>query len=158
MMVDSERRILDEVARHDLYAFVWRAFEALHPGEAFIPAWHVEAICWRLQQVAEGRIRRLLITVPPRHLKSICTSVAFVAWLLGRDPALEVLVASYGQDLANKHALNFRTVVEAPLCRRLFPGLRPHPRRNTGSEFMTTAMGCRKAVSLGGAVTGHGAV
>src|SRR5262249_25960368 len=118
---------------------------------------HVEAICWHLQQVAEGRIRRLLITMPPRYLKSVCTSVGFAAWMLGRDPALKIMVASYGQDLAAKHARDFRTVIEAPWCRRLFPHLRPHPKRNTESEFVTTAMGVRKAVSLGGAVTGHGA-
>jgi hypothetical protein len=75
----------------------------------------------------------------------------------GRDPALKIMVASYGQNLAAKHARDFRTVVEAPWFRRVFPRLRPHPKRNTESEFMTTAMGVRKAVSLGGAVTGHGA-
>ena len=77
--------------------------------------------------------------------------------MLGRNPALKILVASYGQDLAAKHARDFRTVVEAPWCQQVFPDLRPHPQRNTESEFMTTARGLRKAVSLGGAVTGHGA-
>ena len=110
------------------------AFETLHPGDPFIPTWHIEAICWHLQQVAEGRIKRLLITVPPRHLKSICTSVGFAAWMLGRDPSLKIMVASYGQDLAAKHARDFRTVIEAAWCRRVFPRLQPHPKRNTESE------------------------
>jgi predicted phage terminase large subunit-like protein len=152
-----EYEVLAELLRSDLYSFVWKAFETLHPGESFIAAKHVEAICWHLQQVAEGRIRRLLITVPPRHLKSICTSVGFAAWMLGRNPALKLLVASYGHDLAAKHARDFRTVVEAPWCKQVFPRLLAHPQRNTESEFMTTARGLRKAVSLGGAVTGHGA-
>jgi hypothetical protein len=152
-----EYEVLAELLRSDLYSFVWKAFETLHPGESFIAAKHVEAICWHLQQVAEGRIRRLLITVPPRHLKSICTSVGFAAWMLGRNPALKLLVASYGHDLAAKHARDFRTVVEAPWCKQVFPRLLAHPQRNTESEFMTTARGLHKAVSLGGAVTGHGA-
>ena len=158
-MSDEELQyeVLTELLRDDLYSFVWKAFETLHPGEPFIPAKHVEAICWHLQQVAEGRVRRLLITVPPRHLKSICTSVGFAAWMLGRNPALKILVASYGQDLAARHARDFRTVVEAPWCQQVFPCLRPHPKRNTESELMTTDRGLRKAVSLGGAVTGHGA-
>ena len=117
------RAVLDARLREHLYSFVRKAFETLHPGKSFIPAGHVEAICWHLQQVAEGRIRRLLITVPPRHLKSICTSVGFAAWMLGRDPALKILVASYGQDLAARHARDFRTVIEAPWCQRLFPKL-----------------------------------
>jgi hypothetical protein len=77
--------VLAELLRNDLYSFVCKAFETSHPREPFVPAKHVEAICWHLQQMAEGRIRRLLITVPPRHLKSICTSVGFAAWMLGRN-------------------------------------------------------------------------
>ncbi len=149
------RAVLDDLLREHLYPFVRKAFETLHPDEPFIPAKHVEAMCWQLQQVAEGRIRRLLITVPPRYLKSICTSVGFAAWMLGRNPALKLLVASYGQDLASRHARDFRKVIEAPWCQQLFPRLRPL--RNTESEFETTARGLRKAVSRGGAVTGHGA-
>jgi predicted phage terminase large subunit-like protein len=151
------RDVLDDLLREHLYSFVRRAFETLHHNQSFIPTGHVEAICWHLQRVAEGRIRRLLITMPPRYLKTICTSVGFAAWMLGRDPTLKIMVASYGHDLAAKHARDFRTVVEAPWFRRVFPRLRPNPKRNTESEFMTTAMGVRKAVSLGGAVTGHGA-
>jgi predicted phage terminase large subunit-like protein len=79
--------VLEELLGQHLYSFVWRAFETLHHNQSFIPAGHVEAICWHLQQVAEDRIRRLLITMPPRYLKSICTSVGFAAWMLGRDPA-----------------------------------------------------------------------
>jgi hypothetical protein len=63
----------------NLYFFVWKAFGTLHPGQAFIPARHVEAMCYALQRVAESHCRRLLITVPPRHLKSICTAVGLVA-------------------------------------------------------------------------------
>jgi predicted phage terminase large subunit-like protein len=155
-MID-DRKINDAVLREHLYYFVWRSFGTLHPGQAFVPAWHVETMCWHLQQVAEGRIRRLLITVPPRHLKSICTSVAFVGWLLGRDPGMKVHVASYGQDLAAQHARDFRTLIEAPWYRRLFPGMQIHPRRNTELELLTTRQGGRKAVSPGGSVTGFGA-
>ena len=66
-------------------------------------------------------------------------------------------MASYGADLASKHARDFRTVVEADWCRRLFPRLRIDPRVNREAETSTTAKGGRKAVSLGGPVTGFGA-
>lgn len=148
--------VLKALWRSDFYYFVWKAFGILHPGQTFVPAPHVEAMCWQLQQVAEGRTRRLLITVPPRHLKSVCASVCSVAWMLGRDPALKVLVASYGQDLAAKHARDFRTLIDSPWYQRSFPRLRIHPKRNTEAEIMTTKGGSRKAVSLGGPVTGFG--
>ena len=98
----------------------------------------------------------MLITVPPRHLKSICTSVCFPAWLLGRNPTLKVMVASYGQDLAAKHSRDFRMLIEAPWYRRLFPAMAVHPKRNTEAELLTTQLGGRKSVSLGGSVTGFG--
>jgi predicted phage terminase large subunit-like protein len=151
------REVVKLGLQKNLYFFVWKAFGTLHPGQAFIPAWHVEAMCYALQRVAEGHCRRLLITVPPRHLKSICTAVGLVAWLLGQDPSQRILVASYGAELATKHARDFRTVVEADWYRRLFPGMRIDPKVNREAETMTTAKGSRKAVSLGGAVTGFGA-
>lgn len=153
----TERAALELGLRTNLYVFVWKAFLTLHPGQAFIPNWHVEAMCYALQQVADGHCRRLLITVPPRHLKSICAAVGLVAWLLGRDPRQRILVASYGADLATKHARDFRTVVEADWYRRLFPRLLIDPKVNREAETSTTAKGGRKAVSLGGPVTGFGA-
>ena len=154
MNVDEQR--LNVLLREHFYFFVWKAFVTLHPGRSFIPAWHVEAMCRQLEKVYDEENRRLLITVPPRHLKSICTAVAFVAWAMGHDPSLRVLVASYGQDLAGRHARDFRTVIESPWYRRLFPATRINPRRNTAAEIETTSNGFRKALSLGGAVTGFG--
>jgi hypothetical protein len=54
--------------------------------------------------VREGKIRRLIITLPPRHLKSLLASIAFPAWCLGHDPSAQILYVSYAQDLADKHA------------------------------------------------------
>ena len=155
--MSEHHAMLRALLRTNFYAFVEKAFATLHPGQRFIPGWHVEAMCWQLQQVAEGGVQRLLITVPPRHLKSICASVALPAWVLGRDPSLKIMVASYGQDLAANHSRGFRTLIEAPWYRRLYPKMQVHPKRNTEAELMTTRMGGRKAVSLGGPVTGFGA-
>jgi hypothetical protein len=123
---------------------------------------HSELATWRrcvapCNASLTGICRHLLITVPPRHLKWICAAVGLVAWLLGRDPRQRILVASYGADLATKHARDFRTVVEADWYRRLFPRLLIDPKVNRESETLTTAKGGRKAVSFGGPVTGFGA-
>lgn len=141
------------------HAFLWKVFETLHAGgrDRFVTSWHIEAMCHALEEVRAGRTRRLVITVPPRHLKSITTAVAFVAFVMGHDPGAKFLVASYGLDLARKHAEDFRTVVETPWYKGLFPKMRIAPRGNRTDEIRTTAGGQRKAVSIGGAVTGHGA-
>ncbi|WP_336490496.1 phage terminase large subunit [Methylobacterium nigriterrae] len=147
----------DAILRQHLYFFIWKAFAALHPGQDFTPAWHVRAIAHALERVARGECQRLLITVPPRHLKSICTAVALPAWLLGRDPALKIMVASYGGELATKHARDFRAVLSEEWYKALFPSTRLAVGGNREDEQLTTARGGRKAISLGGAATGFGA-
>lgn len=142
--------------RH-LLPFVWRAFEILHPGQPFVCSWHVQAICHALEKVARGETKRLIVTVPPRHGKSICAAVALPAWMLGQSPSLKVMVASYGGDLAAKHARDFRTVLTDPWYGRLFPQTRLEAGGNRVDEQITTQQGGRKAVSLAGAATGFGA-
>lgn len=149
--------VSEAIQRTHLFPFSWKAFELLHPGTDFVPSWHVEAICHALEQVASGATRRLVITVPPRHGKSICAAVALPAWMLGHDPSLKIMVASYGGDLAAKHARDFRAVFTSPWYQHLFPHARLAEGGNRADEQITTGNGGRKAVSLGGAVTGFGA-
>ncbi|MGO4441276.1 phage terminase large subunit [Rhizobium sp. RAF56] len=145
-----------DVARTNFLAFVAGIFDVLHRsrGIRFLNNWHVEAMCHQLERVANGENRRLLITVPPRHLKTICTSVGLTAWTLGHRPASKVILASYGKDLAAHNLANLRRVMESPFYRRLFPETRIEVR---GAVITTTAGGSVKATSVGGPVTGHGA-
>jgi predicted phage terminase large subunit-like protein len=135
-----------------------KVFETLHPGQPPLSdAWYLRAICFGLMQVWEGKEHRLVILVPPRHLKSITVSVAYSAWLLGKDATQKIMVATYGEDLSREHATHARTIVESDWYRRLFPKTRIAARNNRKMEFHTTAGGCRRAVSVDGAITGLGA-
>src|ERR1700738_2688279 len=80
------------------------------PQTPFIAGPHIELMASKLEACRQGKIRRLAIVVPPRHLKSHGASIAFVAWCLGHNPALHLICASYGQDLADKLARDCRTV------------------------------------------------
>ena len=86
---------LDAVLRSDLTIFVRKVFATVSPNDTFKPNWHIEAITHELMRCHARENRRLLITQPPRSLKSICSSVAFVAWALGHDPTLRFLCVSY---------------------------------------------------------------
>ncbi len=138
--------------RKDLASFIHKTFLTVSPTREYQLNWHIEAMSWHLEQCLKGNIKRLIITVPPRHLKSICASVAFPAWALGHDPSLRIIAASYSADPARKHALDCRAVLQAPWYRRVFPGTRLHPDKNTELEVMTTARGFRYATSIGGSV------
>jgi len=147
---------LRNLQRINLYAFVRLVYGILNPGRPFAPAPHVEAMCFALQKAALEDRGRLINTMPPRYLKSI-VGVALCAWLLGRDPAFRILVASYGADLAGKHSRSFRAVIRHPVFREIFPAFAVNPSRDTILEVETTMGGSRKAISVGGAVTGFGA-
>ena len=99
------------------------AFCVLNPQSEYMPNWHIEMIAAALEDCRLGQIRRLIINVPPRSLKSHCASVAFPALLLGHNPSAQVLCVSYAQDLADKHALDTRN----PDGQSYLSGVIPHP-------------------------------
>src|SRR6266704_3006436 len=148
-------RALAALLRKDLRYFIQKVFGTVSPGERYMHNWHIDAIVHRLMLVHSGRNRRLLINQPPRSLKSICVSVAYVAWLLGHDPSRRVIVASYSQDFAAELHRQFRMVVNSDWYQTLFPAARWS--KETGLDLVTTMGGGRYATSVGGTLTGRGA-
>lgn len=143
--------------RRDLFAFTERSFSELNPTTTFLPNWHIEVVTSALEACRRGQIKRLIINQPPRSLKSHCASVAFPAFLLGHDPTAQIICASYAQDLANKHALDCRTILSSPWYQSVFTRTRLSPDRQAVQEFMTTQFGFRLSTSVGGVLTGRGA-
>lgn len=156
MAATTDQATFDAILRGDLASFVGKTFETVVPSKQYISNWHIEAIAWHLQQCAARKIKRLIITLPPRSLKSICTSVAYPAWLLGHDPGARIVCASYAAELSNKHANDCRAVIGSSWYRRVFPNTRIHPGKNTELEIMTTRRGMRLSTSVGGTLTGRG--
>jgi predicted phage terminase large subunit-like protein len=152
----GEARLLEALLRQKLGAFAERSFNELMPAMRFCHNWHLEALAYHLEEVAAGRCRRLLITLPPRSLKSLYASIAFPAWLLGRDPHRRIVCVSYAADLAVAHANSFRSLVNAPWYRALFPGMRIDPRKDTETEVRTSVGGYRLTTTVGGSLTGRG--
>jgi predicted phage terminase large subunit-like protein len=146
---------VDELLRRNLVDFVRRSFETVVPGESLRLNWHIPAMAHVLEQVRWRKIKRLIITIPPRHLKSITTSVAFPAFLLGHDPSSKIVCVSYSTDLAIKHARDCKAVMISRWYRRIFPGMRISE-KNTELETVTTMRGYRLATSPGATLTGLG--
>jgi predicted phage terminase large subunit-like protein len=143
--------------RTDFVMFVQKSFRELNPETAYLHNWHIEVIAEALEQCRMGKLRRLVINVPPRSLKSHMTSVSFVAWLLGHNPAAQVICASYAQDLADRLAAECRSVVASEWYQSLFQATRLAMRKPAVNDFMTTERGFRLATSVGGVLTGRGA-
>ncbi|MET0181625.1 MAG: phage terminase large subunit [Caulobacterales bacterium] len=154
----KDLRTLQAVLRSDLLAFTQKAFQIAAPGGEFTHNWHLEAMAYKLEQCRQKKIKRLLITLPPRSLKSITGSVAFPAFLLGKDPSARIICASYSQDLAARHSRDTKNVMNAPFYRDIFPNTQIGiaPAKSAESEFWTTKGGFRLATSVGGVLTGLG--
>ncbi len=90
-MNEFNRHDLEAVLRNDLASFIQRSFQTIVPAAEYQDNWHIDAIAWHLQQCLDGQIKRLIITLPPRNLKSICASVAFPAFVLGHDPTRRII-------------------------------------------------------------------
>ena len=71
-------RLLEAILRTDLRSFIPKVFATVSPGEPYRHNWHIETIAYQLERVFLGETTRLLINQPPRSLKSICVSVAYV--------------------------------------------------------------------------------
>jgi predicted phage terminase large subunit-like protein len=150
----SPEQIFRAILATDFRAFVDYVFGLLRPGIPFKPNWHIDAMAHKISQVAFGELKRLIIAVPPRHLKSIIASVALPAWYLGHNPSERVVCVSYSAELAKTHANDFRRVVSDPIYQAVFPKMVLV--RETDSEIQTTLRGRRYATSIQGTLTGRG--
>lgn len=152
----SLRRISDDLCRRDFRAFAQRAFSVLEPG-LLEPAAHIHIICRLLERIYLGEVRRGLVCIPPRYLKTYLISIAFTAWMLGRNPKARIICASYGAQLAEKFSADTLKLMRSPWYRRIFPNTHLDPKKQSHTEIGTTAGGYRFATSVGATLTGRGA-
>lgn len=143
--------------RVDFLAFSQKAFQTLNPNEFFKPNWHHEAIVYQLERCLSGKCKRLLITLPPRSLKSHFVSICLPAFLMGHNPSAKIIAASYAQSLAEDFSGKTRTLMQADWYREVFPDTHLSPTKHSVGEFATTNMGFRLATSVNGTLTGRGA-
>ena len=146
---------VDELARNDFAFFVMRAFEELH-DEPYHHNWHIEAIAHWLMKAVEGDVRRLIIAMPPRSLKSFMASVCLPAWILGHQPGEKIVCASYAQKLSEEFAFETRRLMQSVWYRSLFPATHLDPKKSNLEVLATTRGGRRRATSVGGSLTGLG--
>jgi predicted phage terminase large subunit-like protein len=150
------KKLLDAILRQDFNSFINKVFNTINPKIEYQANWHIELISEYLQAVQNGDIKRLIINIPPRSLKSICIGVAWPAWILGHNPSKRIMSASYSQILSIKHSLDCRFIISSNWYKSIFPKTILSNQHNQKSKFLTTVNGFRFATSVGGSVTGEG--
>jgi len=151
-------KVLLQAIAEDFLLFCEKCFQTLHPGVEFHRAEYQKAIAWELKRCEQGADQNLLVVnIAPRHLKSEMISVFFSAWILGHDPTATIISISYGADLVVKLSNNVRTIMNTQWYKDTFPQTRISPKKNTETDFETTAGGRRYATTVNSELTGHGA-
>lgn len=154
--VEDPVAVFREMMRHDFRVFLHKAFPAIRGGDAISWNWHLDAIAHELGCIERGENNRLLVTMPPRNLKSIAISVAWVAWMLGRDPRRNFVCISYSNELSGKLARDCLSIMQSGWYRELFPRTILSAKRSASGDFETTLGGGRLATSITGTLTGRG--
>lgn len=151
---DLYRRLLEM----DFGGFVRAAWPILEPACEFLDNWHIDLIAEYLTLVQRREIRRLIINVPPRHMKSLLCTVFFPCWVWTQSPGARFICSSYAETLSIKHSLDRREVLSSDWYQELW-GDRVSftDDQNAKSEYRNTARGVMIATSTGGSVTGKGA-
>lgn len=142
--------------RSDFRSLIRKAFRCAFPSRPFQDNWHIDSIGYHLQLVAEGKLSRLMISVPPRSLKSFITSVVLPLFIIGNDPTKTVLVVSHSLDLATKLSNQFRQLISHPEIQEIFPAFSGALSKDSEREITTLQGGGRIAASVDSNVTGRG--
>lgn len=153
LLLEKERRDCER----SLAAFVQAAWHILEPSTPLLWNWHLDAVCEHFEALDKGQIRRLIVNVPPRSLKSITASICYPAWVWTHAPHRRFMGASYAQSLQTKLSVDCRMLIESPWYQMHWGDLFSlKDDANQKTEFENTERGHRIATSVGGVATGKG--
>jgi len=130
---------------------------ANHVYENFIEGEHHRIIAEKLERVARGELKRLIINMPPRHSKSEFASFLMPAWFLGRNPKLKIIQATHNTELAVRFGRKVRDLIDDPQYKEIFPNTNLKEDNKGAGKWGTDKGGEYFAAGVGAAVTGRGA-
>lgn len=153
-MADLEAMAIRHMYQSEPRMFFQLAFRLLHPGVPYLHNWSIDMLGEALARCHRRETTRLIINMPPRSLKSMCTSIAFPAWMLGVQPESKIMCVSGHKGLAEEQHEMAHLLMRHPRYRALFPHVRAS---ETTGRLKLAQGGFRAAFTPSGAITGRGA-
>lgn len=149
--------LLDEKEKRQceqsLAQFVKSSWHLIEPGTELVWNWHLDVLCAYLEAVASGKIKRLVINIPPGTMKSSIVAVAFPAWTWIADPGHRFLNITNEQGLALRDALKAKTILESEWFQDKWP-LPFDKRQNEKILYRNTSQGFRQSLGINSNITG----
>ena len=144
-------------AENDFRHYLRCAWEVLEPQTVYLHNWHIDCISDYLMAVHGGDLKKLIINMPPRYMKSIAVTVCFPTWIWINNPAKRMMFASYAESLSVKHSLDRRALVKSDWYQRAWGDrYKLSDDQDTKKKFSNNKRGHMIATSVGGAATGEG--
>jgi predicted phage terminase large subunit-like protein len=140
-----------EKGQDDFMAFV----HAMWPG--FVNGRHHKVMAQKFQDIADGKLKRLIINMPPRHTKSEFASYLLPAWFLGKFPDKKIIQCSNTAELAVGFGRKVRNLVGSEAYAEIFPDVGLKSDSKAAGRWDTNKGGNYFAIGVGGTVTGKGA-
>ncbi len=144
------------LAKKDLHEFIKQCWSSIEPGRTFHDNWHIQAICEHLTAVLNNDITRLIINIPPRHMKSLTCNVAFPTWAWLHKPHTQFLFASYAASLSVRDSVKCRRLIQSPWYQSLKPPFELNDDQNQKQRFENNHNGHRLSTSTTGSLIGEG--
>lgn len=153
LLLEEQKRRLDtrELAQTKFLAY------AKHVYEGFIEGRHHRIIAEKLEDIASGNLKRLIINMPPRHSKSELASYLMPSWFLGRNPKLKIIQATMNTELAVRFGRKVRDLIADPIYAEIFPKTDLKQDSQAAGRWETSQGGEYFAAGVGAAMTGRGA-
>lgn len=146
---------LEQKAATNFMSFVqlmWPSFIS----DTFVSGRHHKIMAEKFEGFASGKIKRLIINMPPRHTKSEFGSYLLPAWMMGKFPHRKIIQSSHTADKALEFGRKVRNLVAAPQFRAVFPDVSLQADSKAAGKWSTNKGGSYFAVGVGGAVAGYG--
>ena len=140
----------EETVRKDFLAFV----KYIWPD--FIQGYHHKIIAEKFNAMAEGKLKRLIVNMPPRHTKSEFASSLLPAWMIGRNPKLKIIMTTHTGELAVRFGRKAKHLIDSPEYQKFF-STRLQEDSKAAGRWETAQGGEYFAAGVGGAITGRGA-
>jgi len=160
--VNEQEKLLSQVAeykgaleREKAQASFMAYVKMMWPG--FVHGRHHALIAKKFEDIASGKIKRLVINLPPRHTKSEFASYLLPSWFLGKNPHKKVIQTSNTADLAVGFGRKVRNLVDSEHYAKVFPGVALRQDSKAAGRWATNGGGEYFAIGVGGTVTGKGA-
>ncbi len=146
-----------ERSEESLIGFIKKAWPVAEPATEFINGWHIDAICEHLEAVNNGEIRKLLINMPPRHMKSLAIAVFWPCWTWIHNPSIQWLYSSYAGNLSIRDNVKSRRLIQSQWYQNFWgEKFDIIDDQNTKIKFENSENGYRMATSVDGQTTGEG--